>query len=501
MGINVDRISEVARQYSDQRWRLNNLYKIQNKQGKTVPFVMNSFQERLFDEMDYRNLILKARQFGFTTFIDLFALDSCIWNENIKAGIIAHNLEDAKKIFRSKIQFPFKNLPEQIQAAVSPDSSRVNEFVFKNDSEISVSTSYRSGTLQILHVSEFGKIAAKYPEKAKEIITGAFEAVAKGQMIFVESTAEGRGGAFFNMVQTARAYAATGKPPGPLDFKFMFYAWFENHEYQLNPAGVAVPHTMQEYFNHLQDVHGIELTKAQMAWYIKKAAVLNEDMKREYPSTADEAFESSIDGSYYGKIIQKLRLLKRIGRVPYDPLLPVHTFWDLGINDSNAIWFFQHHGSEKRLIDYYENSGEGLSHYARIIKDTGYLFGTHYMPHDANSKSLQTGKKTVDIARGMGISPIKVVPRAKDQEGVLTGVENVRNMLMTCWIDEEKCATGILHLENYRKEWDDKLAAFKRTPLHDAHSNGADALRTGAVGLQSYGGVRDSLMPVATADY
>lgn len=491
----------AAEQFSDQRWRLNNLYKIQDKNGKIVQFVMNTFQERLFDEMDYRNLVLKARQFGFTTFIDLFALDTCVWNDNIKAGIIAHNLEDAKKIFRSKIQFPFKNLPEQIQARVSPDTSRANEYVFSNDSEISVSTSYRSGTLQILHVSEYGKIAAKYPEKAKEIKTGAFEAVAKGQMLFVESTAEGRGGAFFDMVQSARAFQASGKEPGVLDFKFFFFPWFENGEYALDPANVAFPQEFIDYFADLEKLHGIELTRSQQAWYIKKAATLAEDMKREYPSTPDEAFEASIDGSYYGKIIQKLRVLKRVGRVPYDPLLPVNTFWDLGINDQNAIWFFQQRGMERRLIDYYENTGEGIAHYARIMKDAGYVYGMHYMPHDANSKSLQTGKSTVDVARSMGINPVRVVPRAKNQEEVSNGIEQVRNFLMTCWIDEEKCSKGILHLENYRKEWDDKLATFKRTPLHDVHSNGADALRTGAVGLQSLNGVTGNTMPAVLPNY
>jgi hypothetical protein len=495
-------IEVVADQYSDQLWRLNNLYWIQNKFGQKVKIELNTFQMRLFEEMHYLNTILKARQFGFTTFIDLFGLDCAIWNANTSVGIIAHNLDDAKKIFRSKIQFPFKNLPEGIRNSIRPDTSKANEYVFANDSSISVSTSFRSGTLQILHVSEFGKIAAKYPEKAKEIKSGAFEAVAVGQIIFVESTAEGRAGEFYDQVEYARQLADKGVELSPMDFKFHFFPWHENPEYREDSHSTSIPQDMQEYFESLKEEHGIIVDRGQQIWYVKKAQRLGDLMKREYPSTPDEAFESAIDGSYYGKIIQKLRIMRRITKVPYDPLLPVHTFWDLGINDENAIWFYQNRGAERRLIDYYENSGEGMAHYARILSERGYIYGQHYMPHDAGSKSIQTGKSTVDVARGMGISPVVIVPRAKNQEGILSGIEQVRNMLMTCWIDEEKCSKGIEHLEHYRKEWDDKLASFKRTPLHDAHSNGADSLRTGAVGLANVNHVSSSaLLPEYHGDY
>jgi len=192
----VNAIVEAAGQYSDQLWRLNNLYYIIDKSGKKVRFVLNESQHKLYTEMWYRNIILKARQRGYTTFIGIFALDSCIFNPNFSAGIIAHNMEDSKKIFRTKVKYPYEHLPEGIREAVTANNDRSGEYVFSNDSSISVSTSYRSGTLQILHVSEYGKIACKYPDKAKEIKTGAFEAVPKEGIILVESTAEGQGGDF-----------------------------------------------------------------------------------------------------------------------------------------------------------------------------------------------------------------------------------------------------------------------------------------------------------------
>lgn len=498
-------LSEVVDQYSDQWWRLNNLYHIQDKQGMDVLFKLNVFQEQFYHDMWYLNVILKARQFGFTTFIDLFILDSCVWNPNTKGGIIAHKLEDAQAIFTDKIQYPYSKLPEGIKTMSPVIKERANHYEFGGQGEgssIRVSTSYRSGTLQLLHISEYGKIAATRPDKAKEINTGAIEAVAKGQMVIVESTAEGREGEFYDLVDEARKLKDSGKQLDEMDFKFHFYAWWENPEYALSPQGVAIPQEMHRYFERLKDAYGIELSAGQKAWYVKKQKRLKDDMKREYPSTPDEAFEAVIDGSYYGEIVKKLRSLKRLTKVPYDPLLPVHTFWDLGVNDTTDIIFFQARGMERRIIDFYENAGEGMAHYARILGEKPYHYGTHYFPHDVNSKSLQTGKTLKSIAEGMGIRPIKAIPRAKNSEEVLAGIENVRNLLATCWIDEEKCDHLIRALESYRKEWDERLGTFKKTPLHNWASNAADAMRTGAVGLNSTTAVlQSSVMPEPEPNY
>lgn len=440
-----------------------------------------------------------------TTFIDLFIEDTCIWNADTKAGIIAHKLEDAQSIFIDKIQYPYSHLPEGIKAMAPVMRERANHYEFGGmaaGSSIRVSTSYRSGTLQLLHISEYGKIAATRPDKAKEINTGAIEAVGQGQMIFVESTAEGREGEFYELVSESRKLVDSGAELDSMDFKFHFYAWWENPEYSISPRGIPIPQKMHQYFEQLEDTYGIKTSAGQRAWYVKKQARLKDDMKREYPSTPDEAFEAVVDGSYYGELIKKLRTMGRICKVPYDPLLPVHTFWDLGMNDTTDIIFFQARGMERRIIDFYENSGEGMAHYARVLSDKPYVYGTHYMPHDVGSRSLQTGKTTKSIAEGMGIKPIKAIPRAKNQEEVLAGIENVRNLLATCWIDEEKCDHLIRACEAYRKEWDERLGTFKKTPLHNWASNAADALRTGAVGLNAMTSISQSMvMPEELPDY
>src|SRR5215207_225947 len=170
-------------QFSDWRWRLNNLYWIVNKEGKRTQFKMNWAQENLFNGMHYMNVILKARQLGFTTFIQIFMLDACLFNADIRAGTIAHKLDDAKTIFRDKVKYPYDELPDAIKAARPVIKDSADELMFSNNSSIRVGTSLRSGTLQYLHVSEYGKLCAKYPDKAREVRTGALNTIQSGQLL------------------------------------------------------------------------------------------------------------------------------------------------------------------------------------------------------------------------------------------------------------------------------------------------------------------------------
>jgi hypothetical protein len=188
--------------------------------------------------------------------------------------------------------------------------------------------------------------------------------------------------------------------------------------------------------------------------------------------------------------------------VPYEPSVPVNVFWDLGMNDEMSLIFHQRIGASNRIIDYYANSGEGFEHYAQVLNKRNYVYGMHYMPHDINVRELgSNGKTRQQIAEGLGIKPITRIPRAKNIDEVLDGIENVRRFLKTCWIDEVTCELLIKALDAYRKAWDQALGCYKKAPLHDWASNPADALRTGAVG---YAKVRDysmqDLLPEHTED-
>lgn len=477
----VDEWEDLKSKLRDRWWRLNNLYYIVTKEGRKELFRPNWAQEQLYREMHFLNLILKARQLGFTTFIDIFILDYCLFNSDVAAGIIAHTREDAETIFENKIKFAFDNLPEPIRARRLATQDSARQLRFNNGSSIRVGTSMRSGTLQILHVSEHGKICAKFPDKAKEIRTGALNAVEAGQFIFIESTAEGQNGDFYKLSKGAEDKAKVGAVLTPMDFKFHFYPWHANPGYRLKPDGVAIPAELQRYFAELERDHGIALDSAQKAWYVKKFEVQQEEMWREFPSFPDEAFKAAIEGAYFAKQMSRARREKRVCRIPYEPSVPVNTFWDLGMDDSTSIWVHQRVGKENRFLAYYSNSGESLAHYAGWLHGLDYhVWGKHFLPHDAAVKELgaigEDGRprSREETLKVLGIKPTVICPRTED---VLTDIEMARQVLSSCWFDEERCADGVACLDAYRKEWDDKLGCYKSYPRHDWASHGADAFR------------------------
>lgn len=234
-------------------------------------------------------------------------------------------------------------------------------------------------------------------------------------------------------------------------------------------------------------------------WFAEKLTIettgtlTEEDMQEEREAGMSEdliqqeyycSFEGSIDGSYYAKQIRQARKDGRIRDVPYTPGIPVDTYWDLGMDGSTTIWFVQSvTGIEVRVIDYLENQGEGLAFYAKELKEKPYVYGTHYMPHDAKVRELGTGKSRKQTAEELGIRPINVVTRARDAEAVEAGIESCRNLLSYCYFDETKCGErGLAALENYRREYDEDNKVFKRKPLADWSAHGADGFRTLGVG-------------------
>jgi hypothetical protein len=468
----------AAKRWPNKLARLSDgFYKIKGKDGQTVPFRMNESQAKFASERHGMDVILKARQAGFTTFIQLDMLDDCLFIPNTSAGVIAHNLNDAKAFFADKIKFAYDNLPAEFRAVVSAEQDAADSMKFSNGSSIRVGTSLRSGTLQRLHVSEYGKLCAKYPEKAREVRTGAFNTVQVGQTITIESTAEGQAGDFYDMCEHARKKEEMGAELTALDFKFHFSPWWKSSEYRLSPVGVLITSEMAKYFEMLE-ANGAPLDAEQRAWYVKKAEQQGDDIKREFPSLPKEAFESSIEGAYFATQMTTMRKQGRICRVPIMEA-PVYTTWDLGLNDSTAVIFWQDLGMERRAIDYYENNGEGWGHYARILQEKGYSYKRHYFPHDADQ-----GRMGVDVtssrleAEKAGFRDIEVLSRIPTEQ---VGIEASRQFMPNVYIDQERCAQLIRCLDMYRKEWDDKRGVYKDHPLHDWSSHGYKAFEGAAI--------------------
>ena len=185
-------------------WRLNNLYYIKTKDGRNIKFKLNWAQTQLYRDTWYCNIILKARQLGISTYACILFLDSCLFNSNKAAGIVAQTREDAEHLFK-KIKHAYDFLPVDIKSSIVATVDSARELVFSNGSSIRVGTSLRGATLQYLHISEFGKICSQFPDKAEEIVTGSLNTVAPGQYIFIESTAEGTSGYFYEMCKKAQA--------------------------------------------------------------------------------------------------------------------------------------------------------------------------------------------------------------------------------------------------------------------------------------------------------
>lgn len=477
-------VAKLEAALADRWWRLSNLYWITDPAGKAVQFRPNEAQTKLWNELHTLNVIPKARQLGFSTFIALFILDTCLWRLNTSAGVVDMTLDDAKAKLE-KMRFAYDRLPAELKQQIELTKSNQTELCWSNGSSVSVGTSHRGGTLQILHVSEYGKISAAYPEKAREIRTGAFGTVHSGQMIFVESTAEGVDGHFYDIVKQADDLKKSGRDLSRQQFKLHFFPWWAHPGY-VEPADSAVITTeLQSYFDDISGKYDVHLTPEQRAWYVlKRQQIGPDDMGREYPSFLDEAFAHSVEGAYFQTQMSKLRAERRIGVVPHDPSKPVHTSWDIGKSDNTSVWFFQSHGSMVHLIHYHENSGEGVEYYARYLKDIsaqrGFNYGTHYGPHDLDNSHwiLPGAKAIVDVARDLGVE-FRVVPRIDRKANA---IEAARNFLSMCWIDEEHCDRGIKCLDNYRKVWDDKRGTFRDEPYHDWASHGADALMTAACG-------------------
>ena len=474
----IDWSKVTADEIIDPWWRLTNLYFIQNKQGERVKFDPWPEQIDLYHNMWYLNLVLKARQRGLTTFIQLFMLDACLFRRDTSAGIIAHTAGDASIFFSNKIKFAYDNLPGELKETLKADRSNTKELAFSNGSRISVSTSHRSGTLQYLHISEYGKLCAQYPEKAAEVRAGALNTVAPGNFIFIESTAEGRQGHFFDLCQESMHLRDSSVNLTPMDWKFHFYPWFGAKEYAMLDR-VDIPVGMADYFEQLESEDNITLTGPQKYWYIKKSAEQGDAMKPEYPSTPAEAFEKLLRGAIFATQLKNARVDKRICKVPHLRGEPVDVFWDLGFNDINAMWMHQKAGPWDHFIYYHEDRLVDLTHYIEVLhdlaKEKGYQWGTMYLPHDGKQHHITAlAGSASDILRRNGFK-VRVVERPLRK---VPSIEAARKKLNTCRFDAVGCDQGLKHLENYQWVWDAQGETYRKMPKHNAASNGADAFQT-----------------------
>lgn len=216
----------------------------------------------------------------------------------------------------------------------------------------------------------------------------------------------------------------------------------------------------------IEDTNHIPLSEIEKE---KAEGIMSDDLiQQEYYCS----FTMGVEGSYYAKYLDRMRVKGQIGIVPWEPGFKVNTAWDIGVRDSTAIIFFQVIGQTVRIIDVYEKNKEGLEHYAKVVQNKPYQYNKHFGPHDIKVKEFGSGMTRIEKAKQLGITFTVAADLSIDD-----GIESVRSALSKIWIDESSCGSLLKALENYRQEYDVKRKVYKSCPLHDWSSHFADCMR------------------------
>ncbi len=467
---------ELAERFlTNKLWRMNNLYTIVDKFGNIIDFVMNTSQLRVYRESlrHSRLIILKSRQQGISTFWLLSFFDDSIFHDSLNVGLMSQGrAESGTLLTRTKLAWDKLNGAIKAYTAIGLKKDNADEIGLSNGSTIFIRTSFRSATLQRLHISEYGKICNKYPERAKETKTGTLQAIAPGNTIVIESTAEGHND-FKTMWE--KAYGRDFKTLGPKEFHCIFLSWLDDPD--CTSSVERIPNEVQQkYFAEAEFELDVVISQAQKNFWIDQFDELGEATYQEYPMTPDEAFKALREGAYYAELYNKWIVKRKRIRVDlWDHNIDVEVAVDLGMNDYFVLLYFQKWQGETRIIKEYINSGLGIAHYVEHMKEAeeeGYNITRVYLPHDAEVRELTTGMSRVDGFREISNFNYYVLPKL----GVNTGIELVRKIMPHLFIDAS-CEYLITCFLNYSKEWDEKLQNWKDKPLHNIFSHGADNVR------------------------
>lgn len=493
---------ELYRDYlTSKLWRLNNLYTIVNKHGKRVRFKMNLAQHKVYAASlsHPRLVILKSRQQGISTLWLVSFFDDAVTNSDFSIGLMAQGQDEASTLLeRTKILWDTLSpvVKRYFKLSISKDNTK--EFSLSNGSNIFIRTSFRSTTLQRLHISEMGKIANKSPDKAQETKTGTLQAIAPGNTAVIESTAEGAN-MFKDMWDDAIKYS---DQQSRKSFFPVFLSWLDDPDcVDDSLQHIRKPHA--DYFADIEKQTGRKLTDQQKNFWVAQWRELGDKIYQEYPSTPLEAFMVTKDGTYYAKLyLEHVKLGKREKADLYDKNLDVQVVVDLGMNDTNVLGVWQYYNKEFRLIDEVYDSGQKISYYTDILKTKPYYRNITrlVLPPDATVRELTSGKTREEVfteeltgdeaVDRLDSLDVEVLPK----ESVNEGIEAVRGLILNLWVNPF-CEYLIECFYNYTKEWDDRhgKGRWRDKPLHDEYSNGMDMVRYAARGIDVYGKIRGEM--------
>lgn len=470
-------LDQARNNLTDPMWRLRNLYCCRREgKGDAVPFTPRQEQEIIFTHLienpNVPAYIIKSRRLGLSTGINTFQVDSATFTSGWRGILIDLKQADATKKMVEQIRFAFDSLPSSILAQVNVDKRNDSELRIRmgdegenQDSVIFATTSGRGGDCSMLHVSEWGPIAAADAARSHEIRTGAYPAARMGIRVVETTWMGGKGGDLWEMI-----YPILQQDPNAEGVVY-FFPWHDDP--QAFKTDGLVTKEVEEYFKSLTDKLGKKFSREQKLWWAAKKLEQNIFMSREYPSTLDEAFSAPVEGSIYGKRMDEARAEGRIREFPWDRSIPVHTFWDLGSPTNTRTIYVQFIGREIHIIDH--DTGLDLEPAERVahIRGKGYPLGNHYLPHDANTKQYN-GKTFASQLEDAGLANIEVVPRTGD---IWVGINSVNAMLPRTMFHAKKCESLIASLDAYHTKRNNKDGFQTNDPEHDWSSHDADAMR------------------------
>jgi hypothetical protein len=496
--------TQTDNRLKDKGWRIKHLYRIKDKKKNLVKFKRNKAQIHFNENKHTRNIILKSRQLGFTTDEAIDCLDDILFTKNFDALFIAHGLEPAKDIFDNKIDLAWENFNENLKVLYTPDKESARKlkigFGDKTFSSIAVDTSGRSGTFSRIHITEFAKLCKDFPDRAKEVIDGSIPAVPTDGRVDIESTAEESDGLFFEMFWSAWD---RGAPQHPTQFKAHFYNWQWDEEIETIQPIENLPKEFREYQMKYN------LNDKEISYYYLKYIALGEHernwatMKKEYPTTPEEAFEGSgnklFDMEKLG--LQKTRLPKEEynGFKIYKKYILGHHYGigcdvSEGIGrDSSTIVVWDFSTPRPRIVATYANNNVAADMFAYEIKNLAEKYEQPLVAVERNNHGHTT------ISKLREIYPERNIYQTDDERfGWLTNLVTKPKMMLELNTAVNEYLIKIIssqivsEMRRYDKE---ELREIKNKSETTAHF---DLLMAAAIGFQMR---RESIKPEKTTSH
>lgn len=476
-------IDAVAKDQGEQKklfqnpiWRIGNMYHcIDGDSSQVVKFRPKPAQCVLIYWVYVlgrnRFTILKARQLGFSTLIAIIGLDETIFNENTTFNICSHTEDSAKDLLREKVKFNLDKLPRGVQHKLDSANTNQNELVFDDNWKIRSKVKVRSGTSQVLHVSEWGKVAAVDPIRSKEIRTGTLPtARSKTALVFVESTFEGpAAGDFYDNIQMAMQ--TTEERNSPDSYWYMFFPWYYEKSYRTECQAEWIEARTKTYFSDLERIlkaagNPYEFDMQQMYFWQEKSYEYGPEMQREMPSTAEEAMTAPIAGAFYAERMIELDRAGRIKDFEWDREKAVFAVCDVGTEDPFSIWLVQTDGRDIDLIYTHEEKGKTAQHFVNLFNSLGIPIRRWILPWDAQAKNATFGwVRDFKEAGAIDVQTLK-----KYNGSIVMQINYMLTAFPRLRMRKNATTEGRVAVSTYH--WEEQMPGqLKKLPVHDKSSH------------------------------